>query len=365
MPVNAITIDHALAAISGIPTNVGDSMRRTVGHLIQRLLRLAQFPLRLIAAQPLPPAFLPKKPKGRLKTYPFPAEDAKILACTSIPLVHRIFIGTLVREGLRCGELIDAEVGQVDLDNGMFHLPTNKTDDPRSCALDPSVREAYRIYLKYFHPNPVAAAPLLFESDESSSPAVADYIRAELRRSGRSLRSLAEQLNVSHVAVSKILHGGGVAIKVRNAYAMAFHGGSDEDLRSAALQQCGKRYSGLGRLNPSHVRGTYLRRGIEQAGISRPQLWRDDKFHRHITVHDLRATFVTVALASGKTEAWITDRTGHKSSEMVYRYKRQARTHAEVNLGAPEPQWQAIPELKETARREQESCAELPDGERT
>jgi hypothetical protein len=27
----------------------------------------------------------------------------------------------------------------------------------------------------------------------------------------------------------------------------------------------------------------------------------------------------------GKTEAWVTDRTGHQSSQMLYRYKRKQR----------------------------------------
>ena len=47
----------------------------------------------------------------------------------------------------------------------------------------------------------------------------------------------------------------------------------------------------------------------------------------------------------GRSEAWITDRTGHRSSQMIYRYKRAARTHAELELGTFEPLYEAIPEL--------------------
>jgi integrase len=50
-------------------------------------------------------------------------------------------------------------------------------------------------------------------------------------------------------------------------------------------------------------------------------------------VHDSRATFITIALANGKTEQWVTDRTGHKSSQMVARYAGQARTFVELGLG--------------------------------
>lgn len=54
-------------------------------------------------------------------------------------------------------------------------------------------------------------------------------------------------------------------------------------------------------------------------------------------------------LALGKSEAWITDRTGHSSSQMIYLYKRQARTHAELNLGGFVSLVEAIPELRAVA----------------
>lgn len=38
---------------------------------------------------------------------------------------------------------------------------------------------------------------------------------------------------------------------------------------------------------------------------------------RQIRVHDLWATFVTIKLATGKSEAWIMDRTGHRFSAMI------------------------------------------------
>ena len=62
-------------------------------------------------------------------------------------------------------------------------------------------------------------------------------------------------------------------------------------------------------------------------------------------VHDLRGTFVTLSLANGKSEAWISDRTGHKSSTMINRYKRTARTFAELQSGELESLDVAIPEL--------------------
>lgn len=56
---------------------------------------------------------------------------------------------------------------------------------------------------------------------------------------------------------------------------------------------------------------------------------------------------MTVALANGKTEAWVADRTGHRSSQMINTYRRTARTYAERNLGELLPMVEAIPELAE------------------
>jgi integrase len=77
----------------------------------------------------------------------------------------------------------------------------------------------------------------------------------------------------------------------------------------------------------------------------RAQLFEKGPNRRPIRIHDLRATFVTLALAAGRTETWVADRTGHKSSAMINRYRRAARTAAELNLGWLPPLDEAIPEL--------------------
>lgn len=72
---------------------------------------------------------------------------------------------------------------------------------------------------------------------------------------------------------------------------------------------------------------------LRLAGVTRPALFESTAVRRPIVVHDLRATFVTVALANGKTETWVQDRTGHKSTLMIARYRRDARALAELDLG--------------------------------
>jgi len=90
-----------------------------------------------------------------------------------------------------------------------------------------------------------------------------------------------------------------------------------------------------------------LRRHLKAIGLheERPELFATTAERRRIRVHDLRGTFVTVALANGKSESWISDRTGHKSSAMIAKYKRNARTFAELDLGTLARLDESIPEL--------------------
>jgi integrase len=75
------------------------------------------------------------------------------------------------------------------------------------------------------------------------------------------------------------------------------------------------------------------REHLRAAGITRAVLFEQSRSRQRIRLHDTRATFITVALANGKSEAWVQDRTGHRSSTMINRYRRLARTVAELGLG--------------------------------
>lgn len=92
-----------------------------------------------------------------------------------------------------------------------------------------------------------------------------------------------------------------------------------------------------------------LRAALATAGVQRAELFERSKARMPLRVHDLRATFVTLALAMGRSETWVADRTGHKSSVMINRYRRAARTAAELGLGWLEPLDTSIPELTELA----------------
>jgi len=96
-------------------------------------------------------------------------------------------------------------------------------------------------------------------------------------------------------------------------------------------------------LNVEHL-AEQIRNDLRRVGVERPQLFEGSETRQRFRAHDLRATFVTIALATGKTETWVSDRTGHDGHSMIERYRRKARTW---NLGPLGPLHAQIPELAE------------------
>jgi hypothetical protein len=94
-----------------------------------------------------------------------------------------------------------------------------------------------------------------------------------------------------------------------------------------------------------------LRGHLRAIGLAeeRPELFESTAQRKQIRVHDLRGTFVTVSLANNKTESWISDRTGHRSSAMINNYKRVARGFQELEIGTLSPLDSALPELRALA----------------
>jgi integrase len=100
-----------------------------------------------------------------------------------------------------------------------------------------------------------------------------------------------------------------------------------------------------GRAHESDKLAERLRAHLWAAGVRRPELHESGENRNKLRAHDLRGTFVTLSLANGKTETWVADRTGHKSSIMINRYRRAARSVAELELGPLAPLNVAVPEI--------------------
>jgi len=103
----------------------------------------------------------------------------------------------------------------------------------------------------------------------------------------------------------------------------------------------------LGRPHTKYGLAMLLRSHLEAIGLKkeRPELFTSTPERRRIRIHDLRGVFTTVALANGRSESWIADRTGHRSSAMINAYKRMARTFEELEAGDLLPLVDALPEL--------------------
>lgn len=65
-----------------------------------------------------------------------------------------------------------------------------------------------------------------------------------------------------------------------------------------------------------------FRQDLRDCELRRRELHVDSPTSRNVTVHDLRGTFVTISLATGKPINWIMRRTGHRKISTIDAYRR-------------------------------------------
>ena len=267
LPIDSVALDHCEAAMRQLPASAKrPSTRRHYAQVIHRVLALAVYPLRVLAASPLPRGFMPKAGKPPAFSYLYPDEDARLMACGEVTVNDRVLFGFLDREGPRAGEATGLQLRDFDLERGAVKLDENKTDDPRTWALDAGVTRALRAYVERCRSDAKPTDPMFVDAEgRSYDPA-----------------KLAEPLRLA----------------------------------------------------------------LGEAGVKRTELFNSTGARGRLRAHDLRGTFVTLSLANGRTETWVADRTGHRSSAMINRYRRSARSAMELGLGALLPLDQAIPELR-------------------
>lgn len=249
VPIHAFTVAHGDQVMAKLPLTNAAS-RRHIAQVMRRVLSLAVYPGKLIAANPLPVHWMPRLSKRR-RQYAclWPEEEATLLGHEATPLAFRLLVGVLNREGMRLAEALDSEWWQWNLDVGTFNATKTKTCDPRFWALRPDVARAMRAWHKL---HPEIAKPF-----------------------------------------------------------------------AEVLTWCPDRTQLAGR----------LRAALKAAGVTRHELFHSTETSGKLRAHDLRATFVTMSLAEGKGDTWIRDRTAHKSTSMLDRYRRAARQVAELELG--------------------------------
>ena len=291
VPIKDFALADAERVMRALPADLATATRRQVAQVLSRVLNLAAYPANLRGPSPLPRGFLPVVKKRKAEAWLYPDEEAQLAGCTAVPLTSRLLYAFLAREGMRISEALGLDWGDIDLDRGVVRLDKNKTDDPRAWALDPGVTRALASWQKRYRKGAQPVDPVFIDAQGERMANGVTVEAVEFR----------EHLRMAGVTRAELFEGEG------------------QRLRATRGKQ------------PK----TAPREEGPPAGVRLP-----------IRLHDLRATFVTVSLATGRTERWVKDRTGHKSSVMVDRYARSARTQHEIGAGPMRPMDEAIPELR-------------------
>lgn len=145
VPMRSFSQDHAEQVMGALSPELGVSTRRQIAQVLNRVVKLAVYPLRLLPTSPLPSGWMPRIPKERKKQeMPYPVEVDTFVSSDVPPLYVRLFVGFCAREGMRHEEAESLTFGDVDIEAGLISTEQNKTDDSKPWALDPSVQRALR-----------------------------------------------------------------------------------------------------------------------------------------------------------------------------------------------------------------------------
>lgn len=108
---------------------------------------------------------------------------------------------------------------------------------------------------------------------------------------------------------------------------------------------------------------TALRDDLHAVGVTRAILFEENELNvEPLRFHDLRSTFCTWSRRLGRSDAWISERTGHEpTGDMISRYDRGAQTLSDLQY-APFPDVSdAVPELAKIRATLATRLAKAPD----
>ena len=180
---------------------------------MHRVLRLAEYPARLIERSPFPRGWLPESNPLKARSYLFPSEDSALMRHTAIPLVKRVYIGVAHREGPRRGNLVTLTWSclLLDFEDGGGYLCLRSYENGRDAnwALDPGTAEALRRWKKICPSKtyvfPELALPQARRRPLRDRPMHVSHFSDELRAWLRSAESIDQ--NCSN-AMSTVFHFG-------------------------------------------------------------------------------------------------------------------------------------------------------------
>jgi integrase len=185
VPIAKFSVVDAERALAALPASLEPITYRQYALTIGRVLKLAAFPLQLIERSPLPEGWLPAGAPSRAFQLIYPDEDAQLVSCRMVSLVHRLLWGFLCREGMRPEEAMRLVWDDLDLERGTVRLDKNKTRRPRSWRLGDDVVQALTLFrLTHTGDRLFAAA--------GSLDRLAAHLRADLLTAGVVRRELHE-----------------------------------------------------------------------------------------------------------------------------------------------------------------------------
>lgn len=259
--------------------------KRQVYMVTHRLFDLAIRPGRLREDNPVSEDLLPSKGASKLYSYLYPIELLALLKCTAIPIERRVYYALATYTGLRKGSIPVGNQSRADDEESRIEF-----------YLWSSIDLTHSTILSLVNKND---HPVMFVQRDAESSGVGSLI--ELLRRWRE-----------------------------------YCGWPSDSKPVISTLHCKRR-----------TEAETLRKDLLCAGVTRGILFSNTDKIQALRFHDLRATFVTWAKRAGKSDGWITDRTGHITQEIMNRYIRAARNLADLQLDpGPFPDISlAIPEL--------------------
>lgn len=177
--VERFTVKHGEIAMRHLPASAKTkATRRAYAQVLRTLLGHAAR-VGLIPANPLPPGFLPRI--GEQPRFPFlhPAEDARLMRCSDVPLERRVLYGFLARQGWQFRKAAEMTFRELDLSGpsgGTFER------DGLRWPLAPGVADGLRAWKA--HRGPGEKRVFVDEHGRPLTESLATELRADLRKSG-------------------------------------------------------------------------------------------------------------------------------------------------------------------------------------
>ena len=154
LPVDQIDLDAADRVKKYLSqSELEDSSRANVLARFRALMNICVYPLKLINRTPLPPGWVPRKPKRRAFALLYSDDITDLLGCALISVHWRMFWGFLALEGPRPHNATEMRVRHLDLVHDGVHFDDTKTDERIIFSLTEGTGDAFRAYLKKFRPN--------------------------------------------------------------------------------------------------------------------------------------------------------------------------------------------------------------------